>query len=260
MVMLWTVIHDVFLTCHLLCGLQGSLVDEGGLYIFISLSIVVIQKRSSLIVCNLASYVPFARGRVMASLHYKFAAMNSGKSTQLIQAHFNYCERGMLPYAMTPAIDDRYGVGVITARVGLELLVDVFTATSDLFMLVQQRLEQQSMDVFIVDEAQFLSRAQVYQLAKIVDELNIPVIAYGLKSDFRGELFEGSYHLLCLADKVEELKSICWCGNKAHMNARVSPDGTVLRDGNQVEIGGQEKYVSLCRKHYLQGLAYRPVK
>ena len=132
----------------------------------------------------------------MASLHYKFAAMNSGKSTQLIQAHFNYCERGMTPYAMTPAIDDRFGVGVITARVGLELQADVFTAASDLFLIVEQRHAQQSLDVFIVDEAQFLSREQVYQLARIVDELNIPVIAYGLKSDFRGELFEGSYHLL----------------------------------------------------------------
>ena len=158
----------------------------------------------------------------MASLHYKFAAMNSGKSTQLIQAHFNYCERGMTPYAMTPAIDDRYGVGVITARVGLELRADVFSAQSDLYSIVKQRRSMQTVDVFIVDEAQFLSREQVYQLARIVDELNIPVIAYGLKSDFRGELFEGSYHLLCLADKVEELKSICWCGNKAHMNARVS--------------------------------------
>ena len=194
----------------------------------------------------------------MASLHYKFAAMNSGKSTQLIQAHFNYCERGMMPYAMTPAIDDRYGVGVITARVGLELHADIFTGLSDLYAIVKQRTCEQHVDVFIVDEAQFLSREQVYQLARIVDELNIPVIAYGLKSDFRGELFEGSYHLLCLADKVEELKSICWCGNKAHMNARVAATGEVLRAGNQVEIGGHEKYVSLCRKHYLQGIAYKP--
>ena len=112
----------------------------------------------------------------MASLHYKFAAMNSGKSTQLIQAHFNYCERGMMPYAMTPAIDDRYGVGVITARVGLELHADVFTGQSDLYAIVKQRTCDQHVDVFIVDEAQFLSREQVYQLARIVDELNIPVI------------------------------------------------------------------------------------
>ena len=134
----------------------------------------------------------------------------------------------------------------------------MFTAQSDLYEILNQRTCDQPVDVFIVDEAQFLSREQVYQLARIVDKLNIPVIAYGLKSDFRGELFEGSYHLLCLADKVEELKSICWCGNKAHMNARVSASGQVLRAGNQVEIGGHEKYVSLCRKHYLQGVAYKP--
>ncbi|ALP42563.1 thymidine kinase [Aeromonas schubertii] len=192
----------------------------------------------------------------MASLHYKFAAMNSGKSTQLIQAHFNYCERGMNPLAMTPAIDDRFGVGVISARVGLTLKVEVFGEESDLFELLRERNEQKRIDVFIVDEAQFLTREQVYQLARIVDELDIPVVAYGLKTDFRVELFPGSYHLLCLADKVEELKSICWCGNKAHMNARVSASGEVMRDGAQVEIGGNDRYVSLCRKHYLEGKAY----
>ncbi|MBZ6067459.1 thymidine kinase [Aeromonas schubertii] len=192
----------------------------------------------------------------MASLHYKFAAMNSGKSTQLIQAHFNYCERGMNPLAMTPAIDDRFGVGVISARVGLTLKVEVFGEESDLFELLRERNEQKRIDVFIVDEAQFLTREQVYQLARIVDELDIPVVAYGLKTDFRAELFPGSYHLLCLADKVEELKSICWCGNKAHMNARVSASGEVMRDGAQVEIGGNDRYVSLCRKHYLEGKAY----
>ncbi|KUE81604.1 thymidine kinase [Aeromonas schubertii] len=192
----------------------------------------------------------------MASLHYKFAAMNSGKSTQLIQAHFNYCERGMNPLAMTPAIDDRFGVGVISARVGLTLKVEVFGEESDLFELLRERNEQKRIDVFIVDEAQFLTKEQVYQLARIVDELDIPVVAYGLKTDFRAELFPGSYHLLCLADKVEELKSICWCGNKAHMNARVSASGEVMRDGAQVEIGGNDRYVSLCRKHYLEGKAY----
>ncbi len=194
----------------------------------------------------------------MASLHYKFAAMNSGKSTQLIQAHFNYRERGMHPYAMTPAMDDRFGVGVISARVGLELKVDVFTEHTDLFDVVAQRHTQRAIDVFLVDEAQFLTRSQVYQLARLVDELNVPVIAYGLKSDFQGELFEGSYHLLCLADKVEEIKSVCWCGNKAHMNARVTAAGSVLREVGQVEIGGNEKYVSLCRKHYLAGWAFAP--
>ncbi|BCS47504.1 thymidine kinase [Aeromonas jandaei] len=193
----------------------------------------------------------------MASLHYKFATMNSGKSTQLIQAHFNYLERGMHPLAMTPAIDDRFGVGVISARVGLELRVEVFSDTCDLFEMVKERHANKHIDVFIVDEAQFLTKGQVYQLARIVDEQDIPVIAYGLKTDFRGELFPGSYHLLCLADKFEELKSICWCGNKAHMNSRVNDAGQVMRDGEQVEIGGNDRYVSLCRKHYLEGRAFK---
>ncbi|PSJ47608.1 thymidine kinase [Zobellella endophytica] len=189
----------------------------------------------------------------MASLHYKYAAMNSGKSTQLIQAHFNYRERGLSPYALTPRLDTRAGVGMIKARVGLQLEVDTFSRDCDLFMLVSDRLAQYKTDVLILDEAQFLIREQVYQLARVVDELDIPVMAYGLKTDFRGELFEGAYYLLCLADKQEELKTICWCGNKAHMNARLGADGTVLREGDQIEIGGNERYVALCRRHYMQG-------
>ena len=193
----------------------------------------------------------------MASLHFKFAAMNSGKSTQLIQAHFNYIERGMHPLAMTPACDSRYGNGIIGARVGLKLEVAVFQKTTNLFETVQTALQQHKIDVFIIDEGQFLSREQVYQLADVVDNLNIPVIVYGLKTDFKLEMFEGSYHLMCLADKVEELKTICWCGNKAHLNARVSETGVVLREGEQVEIGGNERYVSLCRKHFMDGNASR---
>ena len=181
--------------------------------------------------------------------------MNSGKSTQLIQAHFNYIERGMHPLAMTPECDSRYGKGVIGARVGLKLEVDVFAKETNLFTTISARLDKQKIDVFIVDEGQFLSREQVYQLASVVDQLNIPVIVYGLKTDFKLEMFEGSYHLMCLADKVEELKTVCWCGNKAHMNARVSDSGVVLREGEQVEIGGNERYVSLCRKHFMTGNA-----
>ncbi|EDM67047.1 MAG: thymidine kinase [Moritella sp.] len=191
----------------------------------------------------------------MASLHFKFAAMNSGKSTQLIQAHFNYIERGMYPLAMTPECDSRYGKGVIGARVGLKLEVEVFEKDTNLFTTVSTRLENKKIDVFIIDEGQFLTREQVYQLANVVDQLHIPVIVYGLKTDFKLEMFEGSYHLMCLADKVEELKTICWCGNKAHMNARVSDIGVVLREGEQVEIGGNELYVSLCRKHFMNGNA-----
>ncbi|SQD76875.1 thymidine kinase [Moritella yayanosii] len=191
----------------------------------------------------------------MASLHFKFAAMNSGKSTQLIQAHFNYIERGMYPLAMTPECDSRYGKGVIGARVGLKLEVEVFEKDTNLFTTVSTRLENKKIDVFIIDEGQFLTREQVYQLANVVDQLHIPVLVYGLKTDFKLEMFEGSYHLMCLADKVEELKTICWCGNKAHMNARVSDIGVVLREGEQVEIGGNELYVSLCRKHFMNGNA-----
>ncbi|GAA3527952.1 thymidine kinase [Zobellella aerophila] len=191
----------------------------------------------------------------MASLHYKYAAMNSGKSTQLIQAHFNYQERGLTPYAMTPRMDTRAGMGIIRARVGLQLEVDTFGTGCNLFRLIKVKAELASLDVFILDEAQFLTRAQVYQLAQIVDELNVPVMAYGLKSDFRGELFEGAYYLLCLADKLEELKTICWCGNKAHMNARLDAEGSLVREGEQVEIGGNERYVALCRRHYIQGKA-----
>jgi thymidine kinase len=193
----------------------------------------------------------------MASLHFKFAAMNSGKSTQLIQAHFNYIERGMYPLAMTPACDSRYGNGIIGARVGLKLEVGVFEKTTNLFDVVQTESLEKKVDVFIIDEGQFLSRDQVYQLADVVDKLNIPVIVYGLKTDFKLEMFEGSYHLMCLADKVEELKTVCWCGNKAHLNARVSETGIVLREGEQVEIGGNERYVSLCRKHFMDGNASR---
>ncbi|MFM2483630.1 thymidine kinase [Celerinatantimonas yamalensis] len=192
----------------------------------------------------------------MASLHYKYAAMNSGKSTQLIQAHFNYVERGMTPLAMIPAIDDRAGQGVICARIGLSLDAYAFQVQEDLYQLVATWPDP--VDVVIVDEAQFLTKVQVYQLAHIVDQCKIPVIAYGLKTDFKCELFEGAYHLLCLADKFEELKTVCWCGNKAHFNARVDQEGAILRDGEQVEIGGNERYIALCRKHFLQGMAFPP--
>ena len=179
--------------------------------------------------------------------------MNSGKSTQLIQAHFNYLERGLNPYALASKLHDRGGVGLISARVGLTLKVDLFDLECNLFDKVEQKNQIKKLSVVILDEGQFLSKKQCYQLAKVVDELKIPVIVYGLKTDFKAELFEGSYHLFCLADKIEELKTICWCGNKAHMNARISGNGHVVRDGDQVEIGGNDRYVALCRKHYLDG-------
>ncbi|PCJ16853.1 MAG: thymidine kinase [Candidatus Cloacimonadota bacterium] len=189
----------------------------------------------------------------MASLYFKYAAMNSGKSTQLIQTHFNYIERGLNPYAMTSILHDRDGTGVICARVGLNLKVDAFELSCNLYKLVQKKHDIKALNVVIIDEGQFLTKSQCYQLAQVVDELKIPVIVYGLKTDFRGELFEGSYHLFCLADKIEELKTICWCGNKAHMNARITQDEKVVRDGDQLEIGGNDRYIALCRKHYTKG-------
>lgn len=189
----------------------------------------------------------------MASLHFKYAAMNSGKSTQLIQAHFNYIERGLQPYAMASELHNRDGEGVISARVGLSLKADIFGLECNLFDKVHTRDKSTRLNVVIIDEGQFLTKTQCYQLAKVVDDLNIPVIVYGLKTDFRGELFDGSYHLFCLADKIEELKTICWCGNKAHMNARITPTGKVVRDGDQLEVGGNDRYIALCRKHYMQG-------
>ncbi|RKF19663.1 thymidine kinase [Alginatibacterium sediminis] len=191
----------------------------------------------------------------MASLYFKYAAMNSGKSTQLIQAHFNYLERGLKPIAYIPLIDNRAGKGKIKARIGLELEAYSFSASEDLYEHIKQQAINTQVDVVIVDEGQFLNREQVYQLAKIVDELGLPVMVYGLKTDFQANLFEGAYHLLCLADKVEELKTICWCGNKAHFNARVNDLGQVLREGEQIEIGGNERYIALCRKHFMSGQA-----
>jgi thymidine kinase len=187
----------------------------------------------------------------MASLYFRYAAMNSGKSTQLLQVNFNYIERGMNPYAMTPTVDYRAGVGVISARIGLELKVDTFNKKSELYKHIENKNSIKSIDIILIEEGQFLTKEQVLDLAKVVDEIGIPVMVYGLKTDFKGEMFDGSYALLCLADKIEEIKTICWCGNKAHMNARITESGSLVRNGEQVEIGGNDRYISLCRKHFM---------
>jgi len=191
----------------------------------------------------------------MASLYFKYSAMNSGKSTQLLQAHYNYTERGMNPLAITAQVDDRYGVGKITARIGIDLPAHVFGKDTDLFTLVQEGCETQKIDALFVDEAQFLSEAQVMQCAKIVDELGVPVMAYGLRTDFMGQFFSGSGALMRLADNIEEIKTICWCGRKATHTARVDEGNNVLRAGEQVSIGGNESYTSLCRHHHVLGQA-----
>ena len=188
----------------------------------------------------------------MTSLYFKYAAMNSGKSTQLLQAHYNYIERGMHPLAMTAQIDSRHGEGKITARIGIDLPAHTFSKGTDIFAFIREQAKKRPVAALLIDEAQFLSEEQVFQCARVVDELNVPVLAYGLKTDFLGKLFAGSEALLRLADNIEEIKAICWCGRKATHTARVS-DGKVVRAGAQVAIGGNDMYTSLCRKHFVSG-------
>lgn len=189
----------------------------------------------------------------MASLYFKYAAMNSGKSTQLLQAHYNYIERGMNPAAMTAQLDNRYGEGKITARIGLDLPAHLFAKTTDIFEFIKKLHGEKPLDALLIDESQFMSREQVAQCARIVDELDIPVLCYGLKTDFLGALFTGSEALLCLADNIEEIKTICWCGRKATQTARIGADGGIVRAGAQIAIGGNDMYTSLCRKHFMSG-------
>lgn len=178
--------------------------------------------------------------------------MNAGKSTTLLQSAHNYRERGLRPLLFTPQLDTRAGKGQIASRIGLTAEAHAFSPADDLFKLTDV---QETIDCVLVDEAQFLSRAQVYQLGEIADRLNTPVLAYGLRTDFQGNLFEGSRHLLAWADKLVEIKTICHCGSKATMVLRTDEQGTVLREGAQVEIGGNERYVSVCRKHFKEGMA-----
>lgn len=183
--------------------------------------------------------------------------MNSGKTTQLLQAHYNYRERGMNPYALTARIDERYGSGKITARIGLSLDADTYDSATDIQEVVAKAHAKKKIDAVFIDEAQFLTAAQVLQCADIVDRLNIPVLCYGLKTDFLGRLFEGSQGLLSLADNIEEIKALCWCGRKATHSGRIDSKGKIVRQGELIQIGGNDVYVSLCRKHFLNGKAKR---
>lgn len=187
----------------------------------------------------------------MAKLYFYYAAMNAGKSTNLLQAAFNYAERGMATMLLTAAIDDRAAPGRIASRIGLAAGAVPFDAATDLLALV----DANRVACVLVDEAQFLTRGQVLQLARVCDDLKIPVLAYGLRTDFRGELFEGSAALLGLADNLVELKAICHCGRKATMNLRVDDDGRAVSHGDQTEIGGNDRYVALCRRHFMERAA-----
>ncbi|PJC87678.1 thymidine kinase [Vibrio sp. HA2012] len=190
----------------------------------------------------------------MAQMYFYYSAMNAGKSTTLLQSAFNYKERGMNPVIFTAAIDNRFGVGKVCSRIGLQSDAQLFTADSDLFDDIKQLHAQKPRHCILIDECQFLSKEQVYQLTEVVDKLHIPVLCYGLRTDFQGELFEGSKHLLAWADKLVELKTICHCGRKANMVIRTDEHGNPIAEGDQVAIGGNDKYVSVCREHYKEAL------
>lgn len=192
----------------------------------------------------------------MAKLYFYYAAMNAGKSTVLLQSSHNYRERGMHTLLFTPLIDTRYQFGTISSRIGLSEQAFAFNDTDDLHAITLGFQQQGTKYACVlIDEAQFLSRNQVHQLTEITDQLSIPVLAYGLRTDFRGELFPGSQHLLAWADELIELKTICHCGRKAIMNMRIDADGNAVVEGEQVLIGGNESYVSTCRLHFKRGEA-----
>ena len=186
----------------------------------------------------------------MAKLYFHFSTMNAGKSTLLLQASHNYREGGMATYLITAQFDNRAGMGRIASRIGIGEPADTFAPGDDMFEKIRTRLSQGPIACAFVDEAQFLSKDQVWQLARAVDDLKVPVMCYGLRVDFQGNLFPGSAALLAWADEMREVRTICNCGKKATMVIRRGPDGKALTSGEQVVIGGNETYVSLCRKHW----------
>ena len=190
----------------------------------------------------------------MAQLYFCYSAMNAGKSTTLLQSSFNYQERGMTPVIFTAAIDDRFGVGKVSSRIGLEADAHLFQQETDLLKAITRLNNEQRHHCVLVDECQFLTRQQVYQLTEVVDKLDIPVLCYGLRTDFLGELFDGSKYLLSWADKLIELKTVCHCGRKANMVVRTDEHGLAISEGDQMDIGGNDRYVSVCRQHYKEAL------
>ncbi len=190
----------------------------------------------------------------MAQMYFYYSAMNAGKSTTLLQSSFNYQERGMAPVIFTAALDDRYGIGKVSSRIGLQSDAQLFNADTNLYEAIKELNEVEKRHCILIDECQFLSKGQVYQLTEVVDKLHIPVLCYGLRTDFLGELFEGSKYLLSWADKLVELKTICHCGRKANMVIRTDEHGVAIAEGDQVAIGGNDRYVSVCRQHYKEAL------
>ena len=186
----------------------------------------------------------------MAKLYFYYSTMNAGKSTTLLQSSYNYRERDMNTLVYTAAIDDRFGVGKVTSRIGISQDAFLFRSETNLFDEINTHLKKEKVRCVLVDEAQFLSKRQVYQLSNVVDKLKIPVLCYGLRTDFQAELFEGSKYLLAWADQLEELKTICYCGRKANFVLRLNDQGEVIKEGAQIQIGGNDSYLSVCRLHY----------
>lgn len=191
----------------------------------------------------------------MAQLYFYYSSMNAGKSTHLLQSSYNYNERGLKTILYTAQIDDRYAQGKIVSRLGINAEARLFNLQTNLFNDISLTSTESSVDCVLIDEAQFLSKEQVKQLTDIVDELNIPVLAYGIRTDFLGQTFAGSAALLAWADKLIELKTICHCGRKANFVIRLDSDGKAAIDGVQVEVGGNERYQALCRKHFKNNLS-----
>ncbi len=186
----------------------------------------------------------------MAKLYFYYSSMNAGKTTSLLQSSYNYKERGMNTLVMAPEVDDRYGKGKVTSRIGLETEATTFRTADNLYDVVERCLKEAPLHCVLIDEAQFLTKDQVFQLGEVTDKLNVPVLAYGLRTDFQGEPFEGSKYLLAWSDNLKELKAICHCGTKATMVVRMDEHGNAVQEGSQVEIGGNDRYVSMCRKHF----------
>ncbi len=190
----------------------------------------------------------------MAQVYFYYSAMNAGKSTSLLQSSYNYQERGMKTLLLKPQIDQREGSGKIVSRIGLSGDAYEFLGTDNLFVLISNQHDSGNLACVLIDECQFLTRIQVQQLCQVADDLGIPVLCYGLRTDFKGNLFEGSSALLAWADRIHELKTICHCGKKATMNLRMDSEGKAIKEGAQVEIGGNERYIALCRKHFLEAM------
>jgi thymidine kinase len=194
----------------------------------------------------------------MAKLYFHYSTMNAGKSTLLLQASHNYRERGMDTYLLTAQLDNRSGKGRIGSRIGISEIADTFAPGEDLLIKVENRINEGPVACIFIDEAQFLDEEQVWQLARAVDDLGVPIMCYGLRVDFRGKLFPGSAALLALADEMREARTICHCGKKATMVVRQDENGEVIKDGAQIQIGGNETYVSLCRRHWREAMGERP--